>query len=244
MGARAATIWYVDAPDPGSVLRDHRDPDADAAIALARQLFPDSVVVPRPVGPLSTSAGVGDRGLYIGCYPGVTVVCSTELAVARPSRLPAEFVRPFPTATTVYVGFDPARSWGAYALWERGTVRRCFSATAVHILEDEGLPQVWERPYWAGEHPLAHEPGIVPDPASLPFDPQDLADAANERILGFRYRNAPEKGPLDPAGIVVCGFELYGRDEPLPADPAPRPQPRQQQQQAAASKRSWFRRRR
>ncbi|MBJ8344201.1 hypothetical protein [Antrihabitans sp. YC2-6] len=223
MGAKAATLWYVDTPDPVAALRNHREPDQQAAYALAGKLFPDTVIVPKAVGPLSTSAGVDGRGIYIGCYPGITVFCSPQLAVAHPSRLPAEWVRPLASATTVFTGLDPAMKWGAFSLWEQGKLRRSFSATTINILEDEGLPLVWEMPYWAGEHPIDHVPGILPDPQSLPFDPQDFADEGNERSLGFRYRHSPENSAIDPAGIIVCRFDLYGKDEQVPAEPEPAP---------------------
>ncbi|MFH5232296.1 DUF6928 family protein [Antrihabitans spumae] len=219
VGAKASTIWYVDAPDPATTLRNHREPDQHAAHALASHLYPESVVVPLAVGPLSTSAGIGGNGVYIGCYPGLTVVCGPQLEIAHPAKISPSWIRPLASEYTYLVSIDPVREWGAFATWERGELRRSFSATKTNILEDHGLPLVWERPFWAGEHPMEHTPGVIPDPQSLPFDPQDFADAANERALGFRYRGTPQQGALDPAGIVVCGFALYGEGEEIPRAP-------------------------
>ena len=221
MGAKASTIWYVDAPDPVAVLRDHREPDEDAARALAGRLFPGAVIAPRAVGPLSSSAGVDGRGIFIGCYPGITVVCSPQLAIPHPSALPEDWVRPLASEFTHLIAMDPDRAWGAFATWVRGTLRRSFSATTINILEDSGMPLVWERTFWAGERPIAHPPGILPDPQSLPFDPQDFADEANQRNLGFRYSHTPDTSGLDPAGIIVCGFELFAEGEEPPRRAAP-----------------------
>ncbi len=244
MGAKASTIWYVDALEPVTVLRDHREPDQSAGQALAGRLYPDLSAVPDRVAPIALSAGVGSDEVYIGCYPGITVVCGAELSLPRPSTLSDTWVRPLASEFTFMVSIDPDNSWGAFAMWERGALRRSFSATTVHILEDVGLPLVWERPYWAGEHPIQHPPGIVPDPQSLPFDPQDFADEANEQWLGFRYRGEPKPGDLDPQGIVVCGFSLHQPGKEPGAAPALPPiQPANSVEPAVGPLRKWFRRR-
>ena len=170
-----------------------------------------------------------DRVLYVGRYPGVTVVCSGELTVAHPSRLAQRWARP----NALFLGADAEKSWGAYAIWENGTLRRSFSATDVTILEDEGLPLVWELPFWSGERPIERAPGVIPDPQSLPFDPRELADEARERVLGT----------IDPTAIMLCRFDIYD-----PADaPRPEPEPAPPPPIVAAPpppKRRWFRRKR
>ncbi|WP_306364566.1 hypothetical protein [Nocardia sp. CC227C] len=235
MPSTVSSLWYVDAPDPVAVLRAHPGPDPDAAFALAKQLNPDRDVVPAASGTMKVWAGPDPESVYIGCYPGVTVVCSTQAALARPTRLPELLVRPLASEHTFLVSYDLAMGWGAFAYWERGEFRRAFSATRVNILEDEGLPRVWERPYWAGEHPIQLRAGELPDPQFLPFDPPDFADAANAEWLGFRYRNgatsapgvAPEDiptladMPLMPEEIEVCGFSLFPKGQaPKPEAPA------------------------
>jgi hypothetical protein len=80
----------------------------------------------------------------------------------------------------------------------------------------------------------------MPDPQSLPFHPQEFAEAANAEWLGFRYTGAPKPGELDPNALPVCGFTMYvPGQEPRPqnvpvqnapaadsAEPAPRPKKR------------------
>ncbi|MFI9506109.1 DUF6928 family protein [Nocardia sp. NPDC052566] len=224
MLSKASSLWYVDATDPLAILRANHDPDPDAALALARQLHADRDVVPIMVGTLGGCAGPETDEVYIGCYPGVTVVCSAEASLIRPTELPELLVRPLASEHTYLVSFDAALGWGAFAHWERGEFRRAFSSSRVNILEDEGLPLVWERPYWAGDHPVHWQAGELPDPQSLPFDPPDFADAANNEWLGFHYRAPAADGALIPRDISVCGFTLYPKGQaPDPATLAPPP---------------------
>ncbi|MEU0538648.1 DUF6928 family protein [Nocardia sp. NPDC005978] len=232
MPSTVSSLWYVDAPDPAAVLRAHPGPDPEAALALARQLNPDRDVVPAAAGTMKVWGGPDPESTYIGCYPGVTVVCSAQAALPRPTALPELLVRPLASEHTYLVSYDLSLGWGAFAYWERGEFRRSFSASRVNILEDEGMPMVWERPYWAGEHPIALAPGVLPDPQLLPFDPPDFADAANGLWLGFRYRGplaspgATEAGaaePLTSDQIQVCGFSLFPKGRAPAADPGPEP---------------------
>ncbi|WP_227998373.1 DUF6928 family protein [Nocardia australiensis] len=213
MLSKASSLWYVDAVDPLAVLRQNHDPDPDAALALAKQLHADRDVRPIMVGTLGGCAGPDADEVYIGCYPGVTVVCSTQAALLRPTALPELLVRPLASEHTYLVSFDTVHGWGAFAHWERGEFRRAFSSTRVNILEDEGLPLVWERPYWAGDHPVRWLPGDLPDPQTLPFDPPDFADAANNEWLGFHYRPPAADGALLPGDVSVCGFTLYPKGQ-------------------------------
>ncbi|MFE2993797.1 DUF6928 family protein [Nocardia sp. NPDC059246] len=213
MPSTVSSLWYVDAPDPVAVLRAHPGPDPDAAFALAKQLNPDRDVVPAASGTMKVWAGPDPESIYIGCYPGVTVVCSAQAALPRPTRLPELLVRPLASEQTYLISYDLSLGWGAFAHWERGEFRRSFSATRVNILEDEGMPRVWERPYWAGDHPIHLVPGELPDPQLLPFDPPDFADAANQEWLGFRYRGRDPEQALTADGIEVCGFSLFPRGE-------------------------------
>ncbi|NUS43954.1 MAG: hypothetical protein HOQ24_09735 [Mycobacteriaceae bacterium] len=208
---KASTIWYVDTSDPAAVLRAGGAPDYGAARALAGQLHPDNDVVPLPAQSLDVAAGPDSSALYVGCWPGVTVVCGAQFAVPRPSELSEALIRPLASERTFLVGMNPDIGWGGFAHWERGVLRRSFSATRVNILEDEGLPMVWERPFWAGEHPMSDR---LPDPGRLPFDPLHFADTANWQWLGFCHDHSAAEPDLAadapaPASIALAGFALY-----------------------------------
>ncbi|MFF0814945.1 DUF6928 family protein [Rhodococcus sp. NPDC003318] len=218
MGPTASTIWYVDAPDPAAVLRGHPDPDSDAALALAGRMYPEKVAVPLTSGSLAASAGPQGHEVFIGCYPGLTVVCGANLALQRPSTLPDHWTRPLASEHTYLIGADSAGPWGAFATWERGALRRSFSASSAHIYENIGLPLVWERPFWAGEHPARHPIETLPHPQSLPFDPGEFADAANAHWLGLRFDPEPANETA-AAELQVCGFTLYAAGEEPPTIP-------------------------
>jgi len=72
---------------------------------------------------------------------------------------------------------------------------------------------VWERPFWAGDFPLKHPAGVLPDPQSLPFHPQQFAEGANREWLGFRYTGAPEGTEIDPKTLTVLGFTVHPAGE-------------------------------
>ncbi|MCQ4117990.1 DUF6928 family protein [Rhodococcus tibetensis] len=214
MGAKVSTIWYVDAPDPLAVLRGHPRSDPDAAQALASRLYPDLLATPTGAAVLSDASAIDGGGtVYIGCYPGVTVVCTAELAIPRPSTLPENRVLSSDFERIYYVASRPDVAWGSFAVWEDGKMTRSFSATPVHIHEDLGLPLVWERPYWAGEFPLQYPSGVLPDPQSLPFHPQQFAEAANRNWLGFRYTGPREDTELDPKSLPVLAFAVHSPGE-------------------------------
>ncbi|WP_338889800.1 DUF6928 family protein [Rhodococcus sovatensis] len=217
MGAKASTIWYIDAPDPISLLRETTSSDWDAATALVGRLFPDNIAVPNGEGPITRSAGASPDEVFIGCYPGATVICGNNLSIAKPSLIPEFWTRPLASERTYLVATDPTTAWGAFAYWERGTLRRSFSATPIYIYEDTGLPLVWERPFWAGERPLIYPPDVMPDPLSLPFHPQEFAETANAEWLGFRYTGVPRGDEFDASSLPVCGFTMY--------EPGQQPQP-------------------
>ncbi|MGW0173010.1 DUF6928 family protein [Rhodococcus sp. NPDC003322] len=222
VGPTASTIWYVDAPDPAAVLRELPEPDAEAAHALAGRMYPETVAVPLHSAPLAGSAAPTGREIFIGSYPGLTVVCGPNLALNKPSLLDESWTRPLASERTYLVSADAATPWGAFAYWERGALRRSFSATSSFIHENVGLPLVWEREFWAGEHPAHHPIATLPDPQSLPFDPGEFADAANAQWLGFSHCPPTPDAELSAGDLAVCGFALYASgEEPLTSPDEP-----------------------
>ena len=65
---------------------------------------------------------------------------------------------------------------------------------------------------------MIYPPGVMPDPQSLPFHPQEFAETANAEWLGFRYTGAPHAEEFDPSTLSVCGFTMYvpGQEPPPP----------------------------
>ncbi|MBD0324241.1 MAG: hypothetical protein ICV72_12775 [Aldersonia sp.] len=220
---KVSTIWYVEDPKFLASSADSAQPDHDAAATLAAKLFPDRNVVDVGGAVLADVRGAGRESVFVGCFPGVTVLAGERFVRPRPSELPGELIDPLGYGRTYLVTLAPNRQWGAFALWEDGRLRRSFSATRVHILEDFGLPGAWERAFWAGKHPVRRASDELPDPLSLPFDPEEFADAANREWLGFTHRAADDAQRA--YRLPLREFRLYPTGE-APTSESAMPEPR------------------
>lgn len=201
-GVNASTLWYVDAADPAAAVRD-TELGLDAARALALRLHPGLEATHLGAETLAESENLADGEIVVGCYPGLSVVRTGESLPPVPSSLVAHWIHPTGYRHTYLCSSSPvtrAGSWGAFAHWDGDKLARSFSATPVHIIENLGLPEVWERPYWAGEYPVQPSFDVLPDPQTLPFNPGEFAEAAPRAWLG---------ADIDPASIFVSRFAVH-----------------------------------
>ncbi len=211
MGARAATIWFSDVADPKGRLAITGASDETPARAIAERILGNDVRS-RPNN-LAAAADAPLGRLFVGSYGGLTVVTHAALAIAKPSELDASWLDLVRAAQTFLLVTQPERSIGAFAHWSGDELKRSFSAHPVDIIEDIGLPETFERPFWAGEHPLAYAPGVTADPRALPFHPMEFAEQANREWLGFRYTHPLDDTDLDPARIPVLEFWIADDSE-------------------------------
>lgn len=231
MSAIVSTLWYVDAPDPAAVLRES-EPDRVAARAILERLFPDRRVVP---GERTTLTGLGRTAtgdpidgteteeVFVGSYPGVTVLSSPRLALRNPSQLPTRWLHTLASRRTYLLASHPPGAWGSFAAWEHGSLLRSFGANTLEFFEDEGLPFPWERPFWSGLHPIRWPAGIPVPPQPLPFHPRKLVEEAHAAWLGLRYVGRRDD-ELDPGTIDVWSYTLAPASAPVPERiPPPRP---------------------
>ncbi|MFE4503132.1 DUF6928 family protein [Rhodococcus sp. NPDC056743] len=224
MAARVSTIWFVDNNDVRAELSLYPQPDQAAALAIAQRLHPGKEFESLGPHPLSIAATVQPGYLFIGTYENISVVASAELSTFLPSELPESWLLSPHRPLTFLVSSSPDRAQGSFAVWENGQLRRSFSALPIDIVENIGIPQTWELPYWSGEHPLRYPPGVLPDPQALPFHPQQFAEAANAEWLGFRYTGTPHEDDLDKTQILLWGFKIHQKSEvPKTTPPAPKP---------------------
>ncbi|PBJ01894.1 hypothetical protein BKP42_05600 [Rhodococcus erythropolis] len=228
MAARVSTIWFLGGADARTELSKYPQPDQTEALKIAMSLYPDKEFESLGPQPLSIAATVSPGYVFVGAYGRVSVVCSSELSTFVPSKLPESWHLSAEGGSTLLISSVPETAQGSFALWEDGELRRSFSAIPIDIVENLGIPQTWEREFWAGNHPLRYPPGILPDPQSLPFHPQQFAESANLEWLGFRYTGAPREHELDTTQILLWGFKIHRPGEaPKPAPPAPAPVPEQ-----------------
>lgn len=212
MSARAVTVWFIDTDDPIDFLHSDLSNDVAAAQQMAHTIYGDRVLVPTRDTDLATAAATQDPHVYVGTFGPLAVVTCSLFATTHPSTLTRTIrgIRESSVATLLFT--DPDDSVGAFARWENGVLRRSFAADPVRIIEDEGLPCPFERPFWAGEHPLRYAPEVPPDPMALPFHPQHLAEQANREWLGFRFTHPLGPADRDPSQIPVTAFAIRPAD--------------------------------
>lgn len=200
------TYWFVSALDPAAVLTTEARADRGFGRKYLAQLNPSWPITTIGQFPLNRSSHASAGEFYIGGYPGVTVVQTWTddiglLADTDPDMLSS---RPAPDVYVIAVGDDS--DFGGFAHFSGGVLKRCLSGTREFLTEDIGLPEPFEAPYWAGEttEPLG---GI-----SLPFEPRDIARAAERSWVGV---------DISPDGpdIQVVGYAVDGRPEPRIEEP-------------------------
>ena len=188
--AGVATIWFVTAAQPLDVLVAEPGHDRGFGRKYLALLDPRLTVTPIGDFPLNRSAPAGSGEFYIGGFDGLAVVQTVLEDVSRPSQLPDRYLRGI-AATDVYVfSSDPVTGFGAFAHWRAGVLKRAFSATRFTIIEDTGVPEVFEGDFWAGRR-RPEEPETPEDATgtgsplargvAMPFVPAELADAAVHR---------------------------------------------------------------
>ncbi|GAC68299.1 DUF6928 family protein [Gordonia soli] len=209
MSARAVTLWLLDHPDPAGLVRAGLTGNLDAARDLAGRVYPDNVLVPVVDTNLAAAVAATDPHVYVGAFGPIAVITCGLFATTTPSDLTRTVAALHPTGSTVLLVTDPASTVGAFARWDEGELRRSFAATPVSITEDIGLPYVFEKTYWAGDHPLQYANGHDPEPFALPFHPQQLAEDANRDWVGFRFTHPLAPTDTDPARIPVTGFAIH-----------------------------------
>lgn len=201
--AAVVTFWYVGAASPAAVLEAEPKADRGFGRKLLAQLNPRWPITPIGQFPLNRSTKASRSEFYIAGYPGVAVLQTFVEDCGKLSEISPDLLAAVP-ADSVYVfaeGVGADSGYGGFAHFEDGTATRSLCATRTALLEDLGLPEPFEAPFWAGER--AEQIGGI----SLPFEPVDLMHAAETAWLGV---------DVSPGGpdINVVGYAVDGRPEP------------------------------
>ena len=171
------TLWFVSAADPASVLAEEPRADRGFGRKLLSQLNPAWPITPIGEFPLNRSSTPGRDEFYIAGYPGVAVVQTFVDDVSAVSEALPQLRAALPSADTYIFAAGTDSDFAGFTHYSGESVRRAFAATREVVLEDVGLPDPFELPYWAGEK--AEQLGGI----ALPFVPADLARAAQELSL-------------------------------------------------------------
>jgi hypothetical protein len=213
VGAKTAVLVYADG-EPAELLRDASLPDVEATRALIARTSPGWDGARSFAARTLHECVYPDKGTaYAGVFPGIEILCDRQVMADRPSQLPAHLLQAGARRRrTILHVMQSATDWFAFATWENGTLIRSLSLSPGDgIIEDIGAPLEFERPYWAGEHPLRPSsldlPGQRPYP--LPFHPLELgAQAAMRALLGFVIEGHIRAGDIDGFAIRLAGFHV------------------------------------
>ena len=197
------TFWYVGAANPAAVLEAEPKADRGFGRKLLAQLNPKWPITPIGQFPLNRSTKPSRAEFYIAGYPGVAVLQTFVEDCGKLSEISPTLLGAVPAAEVFVVaeGTGDGVGYGGFAHFTGTTVNRSLCATRTELMEDLGLPEPFEAPFWAGER--AEQIGGI----SLPFEPVDLMQAAQQAWLGV---DVSPNGP----DINVVGYAVDGRPEP------------------------------
>jgi len=181
--------------------------DRDATRALAETLFPGETLELVGEGDLSDTHPP-DPMMFIGCFPGVSVIAASEFAIDRPSQLPGRFLDMAGKRQVTLHAMHSVVDWFAYAVWEDGRLIRSLSLSPDSgIVEDIGEPLPFEAPYWAERQGTVQDEGE--DAYPLPFHPLELAEEVLLARFGYQLEGCAGVG-FDPCAVPLLHFQRPG----------------------------------
>ena len=209
MGAKTWMLAYVDG-NARQILKSTPTLDRAASTALAAKLFPSDKLEPLADGDLSSTCPP-NREICIGCYPGLAIVAAKEFGRDYPSKLDARFLAARNGSTVHLHAMHSVVDWFAYAIWHDGKLQRSLSVSPDNgIIEEIGLRQAFEAPYWSGKHP-AGDPEAEGDDYPLPFHPLELGEAALLDLFGYQLEGMVDASQVKPEEIVLLRFKRKSR---------------------------------
>ncbi|MEU4761746.1 hypothetical protein AB0H12_00740 [Actinosynnema sp. NPDC023794] len=211
MGAKTALVAFADG-DIRAALRGVTGSDRAAAEALVRRVHPNRGIEPAPDGTLDEFTRPPVGLTYAAALPGVDIVCDQRFTFARPSELPEHLLELGRGRRIVVHSMHSVVDWLAFAVWEDGVLVRSLSLSPEYGIEENvGEPYDFERPYWAGGHPVEPDPDWEDEePYPLPFHPLDLGEEALRAFFGFILEGYPDPEDVDADRVLLHGFRVTG----------------------------------
>jgi hypothetical protein len=208
MGAKTALLAFTDG-DLRPALLGATPAAAAEAEELVREVLPGYEVA--LVG--ETTLDVTYPPDDVTCatvLPGAELLCDRRLVLDRPSELPEHLLRAGTGRRIIMHGMHSVVDWLCFAVWEDGMLIRSLSLSpGGGIVENIGEPFDFERPYWAGEHPVESMPGMPDEgPYPLPFHPLDLGEDALRELFGFVIEGMPGPEDVDADAVHMHEFRV------------------------------------
>jgi hypothetical protein len=214
MGAKTGLLVYADG-DIREALRAVARPDSEQTASLIEHLYPGWTVQEDEPSSLGDGSYPPYGTTYATRLPGIDIVCDQRVMLDHPSRLPAHLVEASAGRRLVLHAMHSVVDWLAFAVWDDGQLIRSLSLSPDNgVMENIGDPFAFEAAYWAGEHPVPHDPAWSDEPYSLPFHPLDLGEDALRALLGFILEGMPEPDDADPYDVELLGFRLTDPSDP------------------------------
>jgi len=203
VGAKTWMLVYADL-NVGEALRRSLALNRDATLQLARSLFPQDKLEPIGDGDLSYTCPPDDE-LYIGCFPGVSILAAKEFGIDYPSKLPAPFIAAGASGIVYLHAMHSVVDWFACAQWINGRLVRSLSLSPDSgILEDIGPRLPFEEPFWSGQHPATDDDD---DEYPFPFHPLELGEAALKEFFGYQLEGLTDPALLEPESIPLVMYK-------------------------------------
>jgi hypothetical protein len=209
MGAKTALLAFADGDLPSALREAGRSHlPRDEAEAVVRRLSPGYEVTPIEDGALFEDCYPDDDVAFAAVLPGAVLLCDRRLVAELPSELPDHLLAEGTGRRMLLHSMHSVVDALTFAVWEDGRLIRSLSVSpATGIAENIGEPFPFERPYWAGEHPVTSVfPGQGPYP--LPFHPLDLGEEALRALFGFIIEGHPHPDDVDAESVRLHGFRV------------------------------------
>jgi hypothetical protein len=209
MGAKTTLLAFTDGDLPPALLGATHCDRAEVE-ELVRQVFPGYDIEPDNDSTLFDDPYPPHDVTYATVLAGAEVLADRRLVLGRPSELPAHLREAGAGRRIIMHGMHSVVDWLCFAVWDDGVLVRSLSLSpGGGIAENIGEPFDFERPYWAGEHPVEPVPGWPDqDPYPLPFHPLDLGEIALRELFGFVIEGQPDPGDIDPETVHLYGFRV------------------------------------
>lgn len=166
--------------------------DREATRALVARLFPDREIEPAGDELLHHARNPAEDVAYVGCFPGLDLVCSWQLVAERPSDAERRILAGPPRRSVLLHAMHGAVEWCAFGLWVDGRLVRGVSTSPGGVAEDVGERLPFEASARDGDG----------------TGPCDWGEQALQKYFGFRCDAESGVDDVDPEVVPLVGYRI------------------------------------